>query len=87
MNGHIYEGQIEVVNAINQSLEESMSLRFTLDRDACGNIFSFQVPQITESMDDALNSDISMGELKKALSQLNSKASPGMEYLQLYIQS
>ena len=79
LNGHIYEGQIEVENAINQSLEESMSLRFTLDRDACENIFSFQVPQITESMDDALNSDISMRELKKALSQLNSKASPGID--------
>jgi len=42
-------------------------------------LFSFQFPQITESMDNALKSDISMIELKKALKQLNSKASPGID--------
>ena len=75
----MYQGQTEVENAINRSLEESMSQKFVLDRDACENLFSFQVPQITEAMDEALNSDISMAELKKALRQLNTKASPGID--------
>ena len=79
VNGHVYEGQTEVEYAINRSLEGSMSEIFTLDRDACENLFSFPVPQITESMDSALNSDISMMELKNALMQLNSKASPGID--------
>ena len=79
VNGHMYEGQTEVEYAINRSLKGSMSEIFTLDRDACENLFSFPVPQITESMDSALNSDISMMELKKALRQLNSKASPGID--------
>jgi len=34
VNGRIYEGQTEVEYAINRSLEETMSEKFTLDRDA-----------------------------------------------------
>ena len=79
VNGCIYEGQMEVENAINQSLEESMSKKFTLDKEACDSLFSFEVPKITELMDEQLNCDITMMELKKALRQLNSKASPGID--------
>ena len=56
-----------------------MSQIFTLDTTACKNLFSFKVPQITESMDNALNREISSVELKKELKQLNSKASPGVD--------
>ena len=79
VNGCMYEGQMDVENAINHSLEESMSLKFTLDKEACNKLFSFNVPQITESMDKTLNRDINMMELKKALRQLNSKASPEID--------
>ena len=79
VNGCIYEGQDEIENAINRSLEDSMSETFTLDLTACENLFSFQVPQITESMDNTLSCEISLMELKKAIKQLNSKASPGMD--------
>ena len=54
VNGCMYEGQMDVENAINHSLEESMSLKFTLDKEACNKLFSFNVPQITESMDKTL---------------------------------
>ena len=79
VNGCMYEGQKEVEHAINQSLEESMSQKFTLDKEACDNLFSFEVPKITKTMDDALHRDINMLEFKKALRQLNSKASPGID--------
>ena len=64
---------------MNQYLEKLMSKKFTLDMEACDNLFSFEVPQITESMDEALNSDITMMELKNTLRQLNGKASPGID--------
>ena len=79
VDGCIYEGQKDIENIINHTLEQSMSKTFTLDLEACENLFSFQVPQISKSMDDDLNREISTVELKKALQQLNSKASPGMD--------
>ena len=75
----IYEGQKDIENIINQSLEKSMSQVFSLDHDACDQLFSFAVPQIQSSMDDTLSGDISLLELRKAVRQLNSKASPGMD--------
>ena len=78
-DGRIHKGQNEVENAINKSLEESMSQKFTLDLMVCENLFSFEVPQITQSMDASLNKEISIVELKKAIKQLNSKASPGID--------
>ena len=56
-----------------------MSQTFTLDHTACESLFSFQVPQITKSMDDALNREITIMELKNAIKQLNSNASPGVD--------
>ena len=79
VDGFIYEGQKNIENIINQSLEKSMSQKFTLDLEACEKLFSFDVPQIGKTMDDAVNCEISIVELKKALKQLNSKASPGMD--------
>ena len=79
VDGFIYEGQKNIENIINQSLEKSMSQKFTLDLEACEKLFSFDVPQIGKTMDDAVNCEISKVELKKALKQLNSKASPGMD--------
>ena len=79
VNGQIYVGQTEVENAINQSLEKSMSHIFKLDHESCEKLFSFQVPQITASMDEEVNRKITMTELKKALNQLNSNAAPGVD--------
>ena len=75
----IYEGQKNIENVINKSLEKSMSEKFVLDHNACEKLFSFKVPQIDKSMDDAMNSDVSITELRKAIKQLNSKASPGLD--------
>ena len=79
VDGHIYEGQNDIEKAINRSLEESMSETFKLDLAACENLFSFEVPQISNSMNDALSREISSVELKEALKQLNSNASPGVD--------
>ena len=79
IDGRIYEGQKDVENAINRSLEGSMSETFILDLVSCENLFSFEVPQITESMNDTLSREMSSVELKEALKQLNSKASPGID--------
>ena len=79
VDGQIYVDQTEVENAINRSLENSMSQRFKLDYGSCEKLFSFQVPQITGKMDEEVHSEISIIELKKALNQLNSKAAPGID--------
>ena len=79
INGCIYEGQNDLENAINRSLEGSMSETFNLDLVSCEKLFSFEVPQVTESMNDALSREMSSVELKEALKQLNSKASPGID--------
>ena len=67
VKGMVYEGQVEVENAINKSLEESMSQVFNLDLAACESLFAFEVPKITKSMDEALNKEIMYEELRKAL--------------------
>ena len=54
IDGYIYEGQNDIEDAINGSLENSMSQTFTLDLTACETLFSFKVPKITDSMDDLL---------------------------------
>ena len=79
IDGCIYEGQNDIENAINRSLEGSMSETFNLDLVACEKLFSFEVPQVTDSINDALSREISPVELKQALKQLNSKASPGLD--------
>ena len=79
VNGHVYIGQTEVENAINKALEKSMSHIFKLDYESCEKLFSFQVPQISASMDEEVNREITMTELRKALNQLNSNAAPGVD--------
>ena len=71
------EGQKNIENVINKSLEKSMSQKFALDHNACEKLLSFKVPQIDKSMDDAMNSDVSIMELRKAIKQLNSLARIG----------
>ena len=56
-----------------------MSQTFTLDLTVCETLFSFKVPKISESMDDALHREISSLELKGAIKQLNGNASPGVD--------
>ena len=58
----MYVGQTEVENAINKALEKSMSHIFKLDYESCEKLFSFQVPQISASMDEEVNREITMAE-------------------------
>ena len=79
VDGEIFEGQAQVEKAINGFLEESLNKKFDLDLPVCEELFSFQTPQISKSMDDLLNKTITKEELEIALKQLNHKASPGID--------
>ena len=79
VDGLIYEGQEQIENIMHKKLEETLSKTFSLDENACEELFSFDVPKISAEVDELLHEDISSKELEIALKQLNSKASPGID--------
>ena len=79
VDGCIYEGQDEIEKVMRKKLEDTLSKTFSLNREACEDLFSFDVPKISAEMDGLLHKEISPKELEIALRQLNSKASPGID--------
>ena len=79
VEGKIYEGHKNIENIINEKLADTMSHKFTLDTDICEKLFSFEVPKISEDMNELLVKEITMSELITALKQMNPKASPGID--------
>ena len=64
---------------MRKKLEDTLSKTSSLNREACEDLFSFDVPKISAEMDGLLHKEISPKELEIALRQLNSKASPGID--------
>ena len=56
-----------------------MSKSHNIDCTNFSNLFSFDIPQISQRDNMLLTQDINRSELKKALLKLRSKASPGLD--------
>ena len=69
----------DVEGAINSALQESMSKSHSIDSSAFNDLFSFDVPQISQSDNMLLTQEINRSELRKALLKLRSKAAPGLD--------
>lgn len=79
VNNEIFEQKKDIESAINKDLEETLSKTHSVDKKKFDELFSFNVPKISESENALLTKDVSRSELKKALKKLRSKASPGLD--------
>ena len=79
VGNQIYEKKEDVEGAINSALQESMSKSHSIDSSAFNDLFSFDVPQISQSDNMLLTQEINRSELRKALLKLRSKAAPGLD--------
>ena len=79
VDGKIYDGHENIESIINEKLTDTMSQKFNLDLQVCEKVFSFEVPKISNEMNELLVKDINTSELLTALKQMNPKASPGID--------
>ena len=87
MDSQVFTEQTHIEKAINEKLESSLSQKFTLDIEKCNKLFSFHTPKIDELDNTLFCKDITLNELRSALNQLRSGASPGLDAIpsSLYI--
>ena len=79
VDGKIFNGHENIENIINEKLTDTMSQKFSLDEEVCEKLFSFEVPKISDDMNQLLVKEITMSELLTALKQMKPKASPGID--------